>query len=333
MLAGCIVPIAVCSIIVICRFYSRRLIKSWGWDDTTIAIAWFFSVVTVTLVGLETRYGLGHQRKNIPVRFQNIAINISYGTLICYQIALIMTKISILLFYLRFLKFRFERILIFCTIGFVCVYGAVLVPFSAVICNPLTGQRALSIGTCYKYYPIMTASAILHSATDVWLIILVLPHILKMSLPRPQKIGLAFVLTLGLFDACASLTRMSIAYRFLNPKLAQWDSLSFAVWTTLETSLGVMCASIPMLRPMARQLMGRKPSKNPEVVGNVPRSGRNRVQMSEGSMWSTMQVDDRELEMPDNNLFKVSVSNGLKSEGRSGSIATRTTGGSSFSDV
>lgn len=327
-------PIAVCSIIVICRFYSRRLIKSWGWDDTTIAIAWIFSIATVTLVGVETRYGLGHQRKNIPIRFQHIAIKISYGTLICYQIALIMTKISILFFYLRILKFRLERILIFCTIGFVCVYGAVLIPFSAVVCNPLTGRRALSIGTCYKYYPIMTASAILHTTTDVWLIILVLPHILKMTLPRPQKLGLAFVLTLGLFDACASLTRMSVAYRFLNPKLAQWDSLSFAVWTTLETSLGVMCASIPMLRPITRQVMGRSPSKNREVAGNVPRSGNNRVQMSEGSLWSTMQADDRELDLPDNNLLKVGAGHISGDEGRSGSVSTRNTGvGGTFSHV
>lgn len=286
-MVGCIVPIAVCSIIVICRFYSRRLIRNWGWDDTTIAIAWCFSIATVTLVGMETRYSLGHQHKNIPVRFQNIAIQISYGTLICYQIALITTKISILLFYLRILKFDMERMLIFCTIGFVCVYGAILIPFSAVVCNPLTGKRALSIGTCYTYYPIMTASAILHTTTDVWLIILILPHIIKMTLPKPQKLGLAFVLTLGLFDACASLTRMSVAYRFLNPKLAQWDSLSFAVWTTLETSLGVLCASIPMLRPLARQILGRRPSKNPEMMGNVPRSRRDMIQMSEGTLWST----------------------------------------------
>jgi hypothetical protein len=253
-----------------------------------IGIAWILSLAVVTLTGLETRYGLGRHHKDIPVRYQNVAIKLSYANIIIYQLALIVTKLSILMFYLRILKFPLQRVLIFCTIGFVCLYGSILVPFSAVICDPLTGQRALTIGTCYTYYPIMTASAIIHTATDVWLIILVLPHVVKMQIPKKQKAGLAFVLTLGLFDACASLTRISIAHRFLNPRLAQWDSFSFAIWTTLETSLGVICASIPMLRPMARQIMGRKPSSAPEMVmGNVPRSNKGRPKRAvEDSLWS-----------------------------------------------
>jgi len=209
--------------------------------------------------------------------------------------------------------------------AFVCLYAAILIPFSALICNPLTGQRALAIGRCYNYYPILTASATLHTTTDVWLIVLVLPHVLKMQLPRGQKIGLAVVLTLGLFDACASLTRMAIAYRFLNPKLAQWDSLSFAIWTTLESSLGVICASIPMLRPLARQIMGRKPSSMPEMVGNVPRSRREKPAQPQ-SLWS---VDGGDLEMltvtdDNDNHLKVHVVTDFGS-GRSASVSTGTT--------
>jgi hypothetical protein len=104
-----------------------------------------------------------------------------------------------------------------------------------------------------------------------------------------QKIGLVFILTLGLFDACASLTRISVAYRFLNPKLAQWDSFSFAIWTTLETSLGIICASIPMLKPVVRQLMGEKPSTNPEVMRNVPRS---KVAGAAPSIGGSLWTDD-----------------------------------------
>jgi hypothetical protein len=230
------------------------------------------------------------------------------------------------MFYLRILKFPLQRKLIFTTIGFVCFYGSVLVPFSAVICNPLTGQRALSIGTCYTYYPIMTASAIIHTATDLWLIILILPHVIKMTIPRGQKIGLAFVLTLGLFVACASLTRIAVAHQFLNPKLAQWDSFSFAIWTTLETSLGVICASIPMLRPLARQIMGRKLSSMPEVIGNVPRSNKGKppVRAVDDSLWSN---GGTEVELANSsNFLKVQVVTEFRSD-RLGSVSTGTTAG------
>jgi hypothetical protein len=240
---------------------------------------------------VESHFGLGHKHKDIPLSYQAIAIKCSYFTIIFYQACLIVTKLSILFFYLRILKLRLQRILIWCTIGFVGVYGAVLIPFSAMVCNPITHRFPFPPnGQCFSYYPIMTASAIIHTSTDVWLIALVLPHVLKMSVPKRQRIGLAFLLTLGLFDR----------------NLAQWDSFSFAIWTTLETSLGIVCASAPMLRPMVRQMMGKKPSSAPEMVkGNVPRSGRmkNPGMARDESLWSaaleqhTQHEQEQEMQM------------------------------------
>lgn len=297
LLAGIIVPVVVCSFIVLGRFYSRFLLRNWGWDDGFILIAWMCSIAVVALVGVEAQYGLGHQRKDIPLRFQAIAISVSFGTIFTYQLCLILTKLSILFFYLRILKFDLQRMLIGSTMAFICLYGAVMLPLSFFVCNPESGryQFKIGVGHCFKYYPVMTASAILHTAMDLWIIALVVPHLLKMSLPMRQKVGLVFVLTLGLFDACASLTRISVAHRFLNPKLAQWDSFSFAIWTTLETSLGIVCASIPMLKPMVRQVMGKKPSSNPEPMGNIPRSRVKRADSATGgSFWTD---DPREMQI------------------------------------
>jgi hypothetical protein len=205
-LAGILVPEIVCSFIVIGRIYSRGvLIKNWGWDDTLIIIAWLLSLIVVTLVGVESHFGLGHKHKDIPLTYQAIAIKCSYFTIIIYQACLLVTKLSILFFYLRILKLRLQRILIWCTIGFVCSYGAILIPFSALVCNPITHRFPFApYGKCFSYYPIMTASAIIHTSTDLWLIALILPHVLKMSVSKKQKAGLVFLLTLGLFDACAS---------------------------------------------------------------------------------------------------------------------------------
>jgi hypothetical protein len=304
LLAGILVPEIVCSFIILGRIYSRGiLIKNWGWDDTLIILAWICSLTVVTLVGVESHFGLGHKHKDIPLRYQAIAIKCSYFTIIFYQACLLITKLSILFFYLRILKLRLQRILIWSTISFVCTYGAVLIPFSALVCNPITQRFPFSPnGKCFSYYPIMTASAIIHTSTDVWLIALVIPHILKMSILRRQKLGLAFLLTLGLFDACASLTRISVAYRFLNRHLAQWDSFSFAIWTTLETSLGIICASAPMLRPMVRQILGKKPTSAPEMApGNVPRSKGEKKKAGRArdeSLWSGLhEQHEQEVQM------------------------------------
>ncbi|KAI2604682.1 hypothetical protein GGR54DRAFT_450087 [Hypoxylon sp. NC1633] len=274
ILCGIIIPLVFASLIVIGRLYSRLLLKNQWWDDAFILVAWLFAIAVVTIVGVETVYGLGHRFSNIPLRLRPIGIRLSFATIACYQVCLVLTKVSILFFYLRILKLPYQRILVFATLACVVVYGTVFFFLTFFICNPVENQYEFDIrvGKCLTYYPIMTASAVLHTTTDVWMIGLVLPHILKMSLPMRQKVALAFVLTLGIFVACASLTRMSVAWQFVNPKYAQWDSLSFAIWTTLESSLGLVCASVPMLKPLLRQLRGRKPSSKPDRLKNVPRS-------------------------------------------------------------
>ncbi|KAI0178835.1 hypothetical protein GGR52DRAFT_276391 [Hypoxylon sp. FL1284] len=274
IMAGIITPLVFASLAVIGRLYSRLLLKNQWWDDAFILVAWCFAVTVVTLVGVETEYGLGHKFENIPLELRAVGIRLSYATISSYQVCLVLTKISILFFYLRILKLPYQRILVFITMGVVAVYGTVFFLLTFFICNPIDLQYELgiSVGSCLMYYPILTASAALHTATDVWMIGLVLPHILKMHLPTRQKVALAFVLTLGIFVACASLTRMAVAWEFLNPKYAQWDSFSFAIWTTLESSLGLVCASVPMLKPLVRQLMGRKASSKPDTLRNVPRT-------------------------------------------------------------
>lgn len=274
ILAGIIIPLVFASLVVIGRLYSRLLLKNQWWDDAVIFVAWLFAIAVVTIVGAETIYGLGHKFSNIPLHLRPVGIRLSYATISCYQVCLVLTKISILFFYLRILKLPYQRTLVFATMGCVAVYGTVLFLLTFFLCNPVENEYEfdIKVGQCLPYYPIMTASAALHTLTDLWLIGLVLPHILKMHLPLRQKIVLAFVLTLGIFVACASLTRMAVAWEFLNPKYAQWDSLSFAIWTTLESSLGLVCASVPMLKPLVRQLMGRKPSSKPDTLKNVPRS-------------------------------------------------------------
>ncbi|KAI1459560.1 hypothetical protein F4805DRAFT_420767, partial [Annulohypoxylon moriforme] len=246
-------------------------------------------------------YGLGHKFSNIPLHLRPVGIRLSFATISCYQLSLVFTKISILFFYLRILKLPYQRTLVFVTMGTVVVYGTVLFLLTFFICNPVYNVYELDIGVgkCLAYYPILTASAVLHTMTDIWMIGMVLPHILKMHLPIRQKVALAFVLTLGIFVACASLTRMAVAWEFLNPKYAQWDSFSFAIWTTLESSLGLICASVPMLKPLVRQLMGMKPSSKPELDKNVPRTrgperqiGFDEYNSNATTLWTRRTGDD-----------------------------------------
>jgi len=66
--------------------------------------------------------------------------------------------------------------------------------------------------------------------------------------------------------------------------------------------------------------MGRKPSSTPKIIGNLPRSKKEKpVRAGDDSLWS---VDGRDLEMADaSNLLKVQVVTDFGSE-RSHSVST-----------
>jgi len=91
-----------------------------------------------------------------------------------------------------------------------------------------------------------------------------------------------------------------------------------------------------MLRPLARVIVGRKPSSAPEVLANVPRSNKGKpVKFPGDSLWSRDRQDERageDYEMTDNHL-KVHIISDFGSE-RWGSVSTETTAvGHSISNV
>lgn len=66
--------------------------------------------------------------------------------------------------------------------------------------------------------------------------------------------------------------------------------------------------------------MGRKPSSTPEIIGNVPRSKKEKtIRAGDESLWS---INERDLEMADaSNLLKVGVVTEFGSD-RSHSVST-----------
>jgi hypothetical protein len=165
-LAGTIIPLILASIIICLRLYSRYLIKNFGWDDALICVAWFFALVVVTLLTVQTRYGLG-QHYNYPyLQYRPEAIAVSYATLACYQVCLVTTKLSILLFYLRILRLPAQQTVCKYAMVFVTVYGSILFILTFFLCNPFYGgyEFDVRVGHCLSYYPSKPLST-LHETT------------------------------------------------------------------------------------------------------------------------------------------------------------------------
>lgn len=85
---------------------------------------------------------------------------------------------------------------------------------------------------------------------DLW--ILVLPLKLIMRIPRPprEKIALFIIFGLGIVSTIASTVRLQSLRIFTLSNDPFYDSLPINTWSMVEVNIGILCASIPTLKPL-----------------------------------------------------------------------------------
>jgi hypothetical protein len=259
LLVAIVIPQAFTFLFVIGRIVSRTLIlRIWGWDDVLLFFAWLNSLAVMIGFAISTSYGQGHRFANVPKHLLLVSFDITYAALICYQLCLCLTKISILAFYIRVFPAHREQWMSWGTIIFVIAFGTPLLIGSILQCDLATGvSRFGSTSRCFtsgEYYPFLQASTALHTVTDAWLIIMIIPVLSTLQIARRPKYALMGVLSLGLFVMVASIARLTMLNRYVGTQDITWYLVEFDIWTVWECSVGIICACAPTLRPLLRQM-------------------------------------------------------------------------------
>ncbi|KAM7203651.1 hypothetical protein V8F20_003946 [Naviculisporaceae sp. PSN 640] len=335
ILLGIILPHIITTVIIILRASSRLLLlRKWFLDDTLILLAWIFSTSVCIVYAIASKLSPSESPsvKSYLLR--------TYVGLITYQLSLLLTKLSILSFYFRIFSafssprtrqthtcrdppLLLEKRLATFTIVFVILYGVPLLFMSVFQCHPSRGEFFSVPMKCFTFRPLLITSASLHTATDAWLILLIIPCILRLDLPRRQKFALGGVLSLGVFVIAASLTRLGISLRggytpgddlgagdghTEGGKDQVTNTLAFFVMTVLELDVALICASAPTLRPIlarfwprlgmgegdARRRGRRRSHRHSRrwLVGPLRRRGDNDMRESSGSSRSSTSSDE-----------------------------------------
>ncbi|KAJ0167199.1 hypothetical protein CTA2_3867 [Colletotrichum tanaceti] len=259
-MAGILLPHAVCTLLILARVVSRAwVLRKWFIDDTLIVLSWLFSTALCIVYGITatTPSLLGAPPDEAALKDANPYIMRTYLGLIYYQLCLCFTKLSILAFYLRvFVARQKERYLVWATVAFVILYGAPMLLMSFLQCHPAPGQFFGQPMVCFGFPDLLISSASLHTATDAWLILMVIPCVMKLELPRRQKFALGLVMSLGVFVIVASMVRLhlSLHLHYRPNSAAIRNTLRFFVMTVLECDTALICASAPTLRPLLAKL-------------------------------------------------------------------------------
>ncbi|KDN67750.1 putative fucose permease [Colletotrichum sublineola] len=216
--------------------------------------------------------------------------------------ALMATKTSVLIFYLRLSK-NTKKVLRFAswvTLAIVNLAGAVLTLINIFQCQPVQAAWEIWRDTS-RCIPLLTefiCSAPINIVTDLAILALPIPVLTGMRLPPRQKIILVLTFTLGIFVTIVDVVRIYYLQQAVTsvptgvstdpnshfggtPDFAWNSSLSF-MWSAVEVNVGMACACIPTLKPLIIKILpamiidpdGTRSSTNTEK--DAPESPRNR---------------------------------------------------------
>lgn len=191
--------------------------------------------------------------------------------------ALMATKTSILIFYLRLSRTnRLLRIGMYATMGVVNVVGLVLTFVNIFQCHPLDKIFSESfIDKTQRCIPLVTlflASSPANVFTDLAILVLPIPILTGIHLPRRQKIILILTFGLGIFVTVVDVIRIYYLQQALGvttanssspqvtPGLGASPNFVFNVsyglmWSIVEVNIGIICGCIPLLRPLVSKIM------------------------------------------------------------------------------
>ena len=124
-------------------------------------------------------------------------------------------------------------------------------------CDPIRFAFDKSLGgACIDNNKFWYANAGFSVATDVIILFMPMPLVYQLQIPRIQKVALVVVFALGGFVVITSCLRMTtIDVAAASPDIT-FDVAS-TMWTVIEANIAVVCACLPMVRPLIVKLFPR----------------------------------------------------------------------------
>ncbi|KAB2099104.1 hypothetical protein AG0111_0g12692 [Alternaria gaisen] len=164
----------------------------------------------------------------------NSTMNLISVASIIYCPFLASAKLSLLFFYLRLSHIQWFRLCVYASTFVVVGYNIALVFPLIFACTPFRRNWDVTIteGSCIDRTPLYMATAVLNMATDILLLILPIPMVVKLQMPRAQKAGLICIFGVGslLIEAnlviiTGCLPTMRLFFRHVAPRLIGESSL------------------------------------------------------------------------------------------------------------
>ncbi|KAL3465028.1 hypothetical protein BJX64DRAFT_285895 [Aspergillus heterothallicus] len=297
---------------VLSRLFTRFwLIKHPGLDDYTIAAAVCFAWCSFYFLVQEVHYGAGEPIATLSDTQIKLQLKALWLSIPFYNISLTLTKAAIVFLYLRIFPTRKFVLAARVVLVVIVIYGLWTVISAFLNCLPVNHFWDESVeGQCIPKAFLWFFNAGMNIATDVAILILPIPVLSHLRLPRRQKVGVIFVFATGSFACVTSMVRLNYLTRATKSTDPTEDNGPIAAWSQIELNMGIICSCLPPLHPLIARFFPRlfgsaSRSSGPSSGGDGGGGGAPYLRSSFSGKESGRSGIHRALRKKDRNIYRV----------------------------
>ncbi|KAL1406748.1 hypothetical protein Q8F55_006152 [Vanrija albida] len=264
------------------KFYIR---KRADWDDWVTLLAWLFTVALSTCIIFAATVGMGKADYLIKPEWIRPLKTATYAFPMFYNLSSMTAKTAVLLLYVRMASAHpFLRNASYAVLAIVNVTGLILVFLNIFQCRPINAAWNMNVeGTCMDTVTLFLASSPVNILSDVAILILPLPIITSLRMEIHQKIGLVLTFICLIFVAIVDVVRISFLQTALRQQISigmshvsansrppnyYYDVAYGTLWSAIECSVRVSCASALVLKPLMQKLKPTILSRSSKTKSN-----------------------------------------------------------------
>ncbi|KAF5238466.1 hypothetical protein FAUST_5523 [Fusarium austroamericanum] len=253
-----IIACILAEIAVILRIYSKvSILGKLTVDDYLIMVAACATVPYIWLACRLADLGFGLNIWDITP-FDNLyeLLKLFWIDQIMYSVHLYSTKLS-MLFFLRgiFTTSEFKKLTLYIGV-FVALCGMATMITTGLQCLPssynYTSWDGEHKGHCNDLNVQTYIFGGINMACDLVILVLPLPHLMKLQVKHRQKAQLFVMFSLGIVVTVFSVIRLPFLVSLGKTSNPTWEYVEVTIWSIWETELGMVCASLPAIRHLCK---------------------------------------------------------------------------------
>ncbi|KAL4760963.1 CFEM domain-containing protein [Aspergillus foveolatus] len=248
-------------ICVLVRVHDCVSRKEFKWADVCAVCAMAFSIPMDVFEFYMKSAGMGKDVWTLtPTQITNAAketLQYTWVTQVAYIPAIVLTKVAVLCFFMQVFPSPKFRLLCYGTIVW-CFLFMISTTIAAILaCVPVeklwTNWMGNKEGVCYDNNAFWWTHSAINIATDLWILGMPIPLLLKLQLKLKKKIYLLLMFSVGTVITVISIVRFSGLLKYSTSTNITYNNVMVATYSVIECNISIVCCCMPAILSALRR--------------------------------------------------------------------------------